>query len=407
MKTLHYVSLVIALSGPSFAWSTLGEPPENSKPPQEQKQKPSDEARPIDNAGTPRPVPVTQHLGPVERSSKLVGATVKDSSGEKVGKIRDLSIDLEGGRVLQVIINSGGVLGVGGKNVALPPTSLTVDASGDVTTTVGRQKIDAAPEFLIDQWPDSTSPDKVSALYRYYEVEPRLVPRAEISGTTPAGSIERATKLVGLPVVQESGIEIGKVNDLVIDLSSARVPIVVVSTGGFLGVGDELSSIPPSLFHYEYGRGQAVLRVAKENLQAAPHFKSSQWAEHSSPSQYHEVYRAYGVRPYFHSDSAPDNAAVNVRDRDQGNLTPLDQGNSESDIKTTADIRQSVTREDGLSVNARNVKIITQNGRVTLRGPVASLAEKERIETLAKSVVGDDKVDSQLEVVAAANPDKK
>jgi hypothetical protein len=141
-----------------------------------------------------------------------------------------------------------------------------------------------------------------------------------------------------------------------------------------------------------------ALLAVKESLQSAPRFKDSDWSSYATSNQFREVYRAYGVKPYFEGGPAADNTRLNVRDREPGTVNPVDQGNSESDLKTTADIRRSVTRDEGLSINAHNVKIITVNGRVTLRGPVKSVTEKERIEALAKSVAGVDKVDSQLEV---------
>jgi len=58
---------------------------------------------------------------------------------------------------------------------------------------------------------------------------------------------------------------------------------------------------------------------------------------------------------------------------------------------------------DGLSLNARNVKVITLNGRVTLRGPVNSEAEKSAIAEIANRVAQPDKVDNQLEITAAPN----
>jgi len=92
-----------------------------------------------------------------------------------------------------------------------------------------------------------------------------------------------------------------------------------------------------------------------------------------------------------------DNTGVNVRDRDMTTKTPIDQNENQADIDTTAAIRQRVV-ETNLSVNAQNVKIMTQSGRVTLRGPVASSEEKRQIEEIAKAVAGVDKVDSQVEV---------
>ena len=91
------------------------------------------------------------------------------------------------------------------------------------------------------------------------------------------------------------------------------------------------------------------------------------------------------------------NSEVNVRDRDDATLTPLDQNENKSDITITADIRSQVV-DTKMSVDAQNVKIITQDGKVTLRGPVQSAEEKLNIERIAKEVAGSDNVDSQLEV---------
>jgi hyperosmotically inducible protein len=92
-----------------------------------------------------------------------------------------------------------------------------------------------------------------------------------------------------------------------------------------------------------------------------------------------------------------DNTGVNVRDRDASTKTPIDQNENQADVDTTANIRKQVV-DTNMSVDAQNVKIITQGGMVTLRGPVNSAEEKKKIEDIARSVAGDDKVDSQLEV---------
>ncbi len=93
----------------------------------------------------------------------------------------------------------------------------------------------------------------------------------------------------------------------------------------------------------------------------------------------------------------PTNTGVNTRDRDTTEKTPLDQNENKTDINITAEIRKQVVDTE-MSVDAQNVKIITQDGTVTLRGPVATEQEKQRIEDMAKSVAGADKVDNQLEV---------
>lgn len=92
-----------------------------------------------------------------------------------------------------------------------------------------------------------------------------------------------------------------------------------------------------------------------------------------------------------------DNTAVNERDRSDAAKTPLDQNENQKDIDITANIRKQVVDSD-LSVNAQNVKIITQDGNVTLRGPVGTADEKMRIEAIARKVAGETQVTSELEV---------
>jgi hyperosmotically inducible periplasmic protein len=94
----------------------------------------------------------------------------------------------------------------------------------------------------------------------------------------------------------------------------------------------------------------------------------------------------------------PDDTKVNERDRDNAALTPMDQKNNETDLKVTQQIRQAVMADDSLSFTAKNVKIIAQNGKVTLRGPVKTAEERNAIEAAARKVAGVTHVDNQIEV---------
>jgi len=94
---------------------------------------------------------------------------------------------------------------------------------------------------------------------------------------------------------------------------------------------------------------------------------------------------------------AADNTKVNERDR--GNtVTPIDQGNGEEDIQITATIRREMMGDERLSFAAKNVKVITFERKVTLRGPVSSADEKTSVEAIAKKTNGVSVVDNQLEV---------
>lgn len=110
-----------------------------------------------------------------------------------------------------------------------------------------------------------------------------------------------------------------------------------------------------------------------------------------------------GFSAYAQDNSTPaaNNSGRNERDRSGDTKTPMDQSNSSADTKMTAAIRRAVVKDDSLSLTAKNVKIITENGMVTLRGPVKSAAEKMAIEKHAMATASGMKIENQIEVEPA------
>jgi hyperosmotically inducible protein len=98
------------------------------------------------------------------------------------------------------------------------------------------------------------------------------------------------------------------------------------------------------------------------------------------------------------SSSDADNTGKNNRDRSGNTLTSGDQGASPEDRDLTQKIRHSLIANTDYSINAKNIKIITINGRVTLRRPVNSEAEKSGLLALAQNIAGEGNVDDQLEI---------
>jgi hyperosmotically inducible periplasmic protein len=96
--------------------------------------------------------------------------------------------------------------------------------------------------------------------------------------------------------------------------------------------------------------------------------------------------------------AAPDNSAVNLRDREPGAMTAGQQSNAKSEVEITRGIRRAVVKDNSLSILAHNVKIVSANGSVTLRGPVKTEEEKSAIASKAQAIVGSAKVNNQLEV---------
>jgi len=93
-----------------------------------------------------------------------------------------------------------------------------------------------------------------------------------------------------------------------------------------------------------------------------------------------------------------DNTAINQRDQNANEATADRQKENRSERDITQRIRKGIMLDKSLSTYAHNVKIVTQNGQVTLKGPVRSEDEKRAVEAKAAEVVGENKVTSQLDI---------
>ncbi len=93
-----------------------------------------------------------------------------------------------------------------------------------------------------------------------------------------------------------------------------------------------------------------------------------------------------------------DNTKMNQRDRNQNEPTADQQKENTNDRQLTTQIRRAIAKDKSLSTTAHNVKIISQNGAVTLKGPVKSEEEKQAIESKATEIAGAGKVNNELQV---------
>lgn len=95
---------------------------------------------------------------------------------------------------------------------------------------------------------------------------------------------------------------------------------------------------------------------------------------------------------------AADNTKANTTDRNTAAKTPVDQSNDKEAIDVTAGIRKAVLDDKSLSTSAHNIKIVTDGDVVTLRGPVKSADEKQRVEALAVKVATGKQVRNEISV---------
>jgi len=102
--------------------------------------------------------------------------------------------------------------------------------------------------------------------------------------------------------------------------------------------------------------------------------------------------------PAGQATPSADNTRMNNRDQGATGDTAQSQSNAKGDRELLAAVRRSVVKDKSLSTTAHNVKILAENGVITLRGPVKSDAEKAQVEALAKQVAGVTSVQNNLDI---------
>ncbi len=362
-----------------------------------------------------------EDLGKLTKASEFMGRDVMSSqNNEKLGDIKDFAVDLKSGRIVLVVVSTS-KLGIGGNYYAVAPQALKCQHDGKtVTLDMTAEHLKTAPTIELSHWDDAVTEQQITMDYQFYDKQPYFVKadgtKAAQSASTTArlGTVLRANQVIGMHVQNRQEEKLGSVDNLMVNLEHGRVAQVILSSGGFLGIGDELSAVPPAAFEYDPNKKLLLLDATKATLGSAPHFKKSEWPDVSDPTYANTVYRSYQVEPYFHtvainsSDDSltthnpvrgnADNSARNAQDRNTDNLTPVDQGSSPADVATTRAIRRELVAQEKLSTNAKNVKVITVNGEVTLRGPVNTTEEKKVVEEIATHNAPDAKVNNQLVV---------
>jgi sporulation protein YlmC with PRC-barrel domain len=307
----------------------------------------------------------SQQAGVIVNSKKLNGLEVRNPAGEKLGKVQEMAIDLEAGRVVEVVLALGGVLGIGEKLVAIPPAALTLDREGKLRLDTDREHLKSSEEFDDSNWAQNFVPAQVSRAYREYGVETYFLDPSKPQGAVrPSaeriGHVERAGKLIGFTIKNRQGETVGKVDDLAIDLAAGRVSQVIVS-GGLLGADKGLSFLPTELFRYNRDRSELELDAEKESLTWTPRTGSA-------------------VETGGGAESMPAETGRGV------------------DVALTGKIRSVIHQAEGLSVNARNITVISRNGRVTLSGAVETDTERAALGQLASRYVVPENIDNRLAV---------
>jgi len=309
----------------------------------------------------------------LDKAGNIIGMVITDSRNQRVGKVKDLAVDMQGGSVAEVLVDTGGFLTSKQRIIAVPPQSLNFANSGQgLRLSADIDTFDNAPEFGISSWDLSTASSSVMDVYRRFHVQPN----------SNLGELAPASKIVGQVAENEWTQRMGKVQDLVVDLPSGQMPVVIIASSGFLGIKGPLTAVPPQAFLYDAEYNILILDTTKKALRNAPHFKANEWR--------------YGVNNSL-SPSAIQDGLLVLRSLNT-NSSDTSEADTQGDNVITLEIEHKILAADGLSMDARHVLVTTLNGRVTLRGIADTEKEKQQLSAIAASVVPIDRVDNRIEV---------
>jgi sporulation protein YlmC with PRC-barrel domain len=231
-----------------------------------------------------------------ERLNRLLGSDVLTRNGERAGKVNNMVLDLESGRVLFVVVGTGS-----GSNqrVAVPPGAFS-DVRGDsLRLKVNREKLANAPKFDRD---DKAEASFVNEVHKHFD-QPAWWKGEGSASEGSFNNVQPGSSLVGMNVVNVQDTPVGKVNNAVIDLKAGRIAYVVVDPANEMNAGDKLFAFPPSALTKHKNGKHLTVDTNKEKLLSGPSFQKGQWPDMADRSFASRVYKHYGKQAYFGSDT--------------------------------------------------------------------------------------------------------
>jgi sporulation protein YlmC with PRC-barrel domain len=271
-----------------------------------------------------------KHELQVVRADTLLGMEVKNQQGEKLGEIENFMIDVKDGNIAYTVMDTG----LFGKLLAVPMRVLTVKPGARTATLdVDKAKLQQAPSFATDTWPDAVERRWLIDVYTYYDTQP--YPSIQVITTDPI-RVARADKILGLDVENPQRENLGEIENLLIDMTAGRIASATLAFGGWLGLGENVAPVPWGALTFTPGAERASLNMDKEKLRKAPQFATDKWPA--------TVERQWPANVYAHTTRSPIGQRTNRAPwaRGAARVTPSPTGHYSEEGK-------SITRVLGLA----------------------------------------------------------
>jgi sporulation protein YlmC with PRC-barrel domain len=233
-----------------------------------------------------------------QKGSDVIGKDVQTASGEDIGDVEDVIVDVDSGRVLYMIVSCEG------RSCAIPPSALTLPADAKKFTVSFSKEQLKTYSFDKKSYPNFGDRDWAGQIHSHYGQTPYW----ERAGM-PADDKHpwyrftthwyKGSDLIGMNVKNPQNEDLGKIEDLVLDPDGGRVIYAVLSFGGFLGMGDKLFAVPMSSLDPSADNKFLTFNVDKDRLKNASGFDKKNWPNMADQRWATETHTFYNQRPYW------------------------------------------------------------------------------------------------------------
>jgi sporulation protein YlmC with PRC-barrel domain len=251
----------------------------------------------VESTTNSKPIGIEGHFSEDLSANAVLGAPVVDESNEDLGKLSELMIDVEEGRVAYTVLHSGGILGIGGEKYSVPWEILKFTGKPmKITVHVDKERLKKAPQYQSADDPIYRTRQWGQKVYESFDLQPYWVSLKEWSEKTFGGRVTTIENnpdlisgdhLIGANVVDTKGVEIGEIENIAIDPESGEITLVLISCGGIIQNDGRLRAAPFDALRYDQTAGAFRISVSKDRFYEAPSFgkaevpklKNSDWSE--------------------------------------------------------------------------------------------------------------------------------
>jgi sporulation protein YlmC with PRC-barrel domain len=229
------------------------------------------------------------------------------------------------------------------------------------------------------------------------------------AGTASEMSDLRASSIIGQTVRTEAGERLGKVQDLIINLSSQSAPFAIIEYGGALGVGATHVAVPVTELKWSSDQRQLVMATTKDQFEASSTTPTGGWESVSNEDCLKNVNRYYGQPGTISQGRFERQELTGTTEGRESVRNPLEERGANGLVGTTNTIStddyvvkqvNAVIRQN-MGENASDIHVTVKKGVVILKGKTATVEQKQALENQIKAVPGVTSVEDRLRTAAS------